>query len=259
MSNRDSIAVADSRVPSTIGTTERPDRTEDVTMEKPVVLVVDDEEDLVELVRYNLEQSEYDVRTACSGLEAVQAVAEDPPDLIVLDLMMPGVDGLQVCNQIRASEKTQHIPILMLTAKGDERDVVQGLEAGADDYVTKPFSVQVLLARISALLRRSERSVPEQDEAIKVDRITLFPRKHEVRIDGKPVQLTAAEFRALHFLARRRGWVFTRQQIVEAVHGPDYVVTDRSVDVLMVGLRKRLGKASSYIETVRGVGYRMKG
>jgi len=228
-------------------------------MEKPIVLVVDDEEDLVELVRYNLEQSEYGVRTAHSGLEAVQTAAEDPPDLIVLDLMMPGVDGLQVCKQIRASEKTQHIPILMLTAKGDERDVVQGLEAGADDYVTKPFSIQVLMARISALLRRSERSLPEQDEAIKVDRVTLFPRKHEVKIDGKPIQLTAAEFRALHFLARRRGWVFTRQQIVEAVHGQDYVVTDRSVDVLMVGLRKRLGKYATYIETVRGVGYRMKG
>ncbi len=228
-------------------------------MEKPIVLVVDDEEDLVELVRYNLEQTGYEVRTAFSGLEAVQAVAENPPNLIVLDLMMPGVDGLQVCKQIRASEKTSQIPILMLTAKGEDQDVVHGLESGADDYVTKPFSVNVLLARVSALLRRAERSMPEQDEALKIDRITLFPRKHEVRIDNKPVQMTAAEFKALHFLARRRGWVFTRQQIVEAVHGSDYVVTDRSVDVLMVGLRKRLGKCSSYVETVRGVGYRMKG
>ncbi len=223
------------------------------------ILVVDDEPDLVELVLYNLRQDGFEATGVGSGEQALVAARTMTPDLILLDLMMPGLDGIETCRALRQSSLTRDIPIVMLTAKDDDADVVRGLEVGADDYVTKPFSPRVLLARIAAVLRRRSREVPDEAAAISVHGLEIHPGRHEVLLNGGELRLTPAEFRALHHLARRPGWVFTRQQIVEAVHGSDYVVTDRSVDVLFVGLRKKLGDVGHIVETVRGVGYRLKG
>ena len=223
------------------------------------ILVVDDEEDILELVRFNLEREGFEVSTAETGEKALAAARAQHPDLLVLDLMWPGVDGLEVCRQLKSDAQTSRIPIVMLTARGDDTDIVKGFELGADDYVTKPFSPRVLTARVRAVLRRLEQAIPGEDETVEVHGIVIHPRRHEVRVEGEPITLTSTEFRALHVLARRPGWVFTRQQIVESVHGEDYVVTDRSVDVMMVGLRRKLGEQGARIETVRGVGYRMKG
>jgi two-component system phosphate regulon response regulator PhoB len=177
---------------------------------------------------------------------------------VVLDLMLPGVDGLEVCRLLKADPSTQGIPVVMLTAKGEESDIVVGLELGADDYITKPFSPKVLLARLRAVLRRKGREENRDTAVLTRKELSIDPGKHEVVLAGEKLDLTATEFRVLHFLARRPGWVFTRQQIVDAVKGEDYPVTERSVDVQMVGLRKKLGEYADYIETVRGIGYRFK-
>ncbi len=222
------------------------------------ILVVDDEEDLLELVRYNLTKEGYRVDCAASGEQAIREARTSPPDLIVLDLLLPNVDGLDVCKHLRSDPKTQHVPIVMLTAKSEEADVVTGLELGADDYITKPFSPRVLLARIRNVLRRQAKTSSDDPGAIRVHDIVIHPGRHEVLVGGKPLDLTFTEFRLLHFLARKPGWAFSRNQIVDAVKGEDYPVTERSVDVQVVGLRKKLGLLGGYIETVRGVGYRFK-
>jgi two-component system phosphate regulon response regulator PhoB len=222
------------------------------------VLVVDDEEDILELVRYHLVRNGYKTTCVTSGEAALKAARTDLPDLIVLDLLLPGVDGLEVCRILRADQKTKHLPIIMLTAKGEEADVVAGLELGADDYVTKPFSPRVLMARVKTVLRRRETAPADETMPVKAHDLVIHPGRHEVLCRGKPVDLTFTEFRILHFLARRPGWVFTRYQIVDGVRGPDYPVTDRSVDVQIVALRKKLGPCGKSIETVRGVGYRFK-
>ncbi len=180
------------------------------------------------------------------------------PDLIVLDLLLPAVDGLEVCRRLKSDHRTRHIPIIMLTAKSEESDMVAGLELGADDYVTKPFSPRVLLARVKAILRRKAKTAPDDDGAIRIRELTIHPGRHEVLLSGEPLDLTYTEFRLLHFLARKPGWAFTRSQIVDAVKGEDYPVTERSVDVQVAGLRKKLGQFGAYVETVRGVGYRFK-
>jgi two-component system phosphate regulon response regulator PhoB len=227
----------------------------EATMAKPVILVVDDEEDIRELIAINLGKEGLSVTTAETGEEALKAAAADLPALIVLDLMLPGIDGLEVCKRLKADPKTRSIPIVMLTAKGEEADIVTGLEVGADDYVTKPFSGKILMARIRRILRReSESSAP--DALVKVRDLTIDPVRHEVLVAGEPVKLTLTEFNILRTLAARPGRVFTRYQIVDAVHGSDYLVTDRAVDVQIVALRKKLGSCAGYIETVRGVGYR---
>jgi len=227
-------------------------------MPKRHILIVDDEEDIVELVRYNLEKASYSCTGVTTGNEAVRTARMSLPDLIVLDLMLPGLDGLQVCSLLKNDPKTRHIPIMMLTARGTEADIVRGLELGADDYVTKPFSPKVLVARVGAVLRRRPKEAMEETSSIRLHGLVIHPSRHEVLIEGTPVELTHTEFEVLHFLARRPGWVFTRSQIVDAVHGVGYPVTDRSVDVQIVGLRKKLGLYGDYIETVRGVGYRFK-
>jgi two-component system phosphate regulon response regulator PhoB len=227
-------------------------------MPKEHIHVVEDEEDILELIKYNLSREGYHVTTSTSGEDAIETVAADPPDLILLDLMLPGADGFEVCRRIHNNSASQNIPIVMLTAKGEEADIVTGLELGADDYITKPFSPKVLVARIRAVLRRAQAEPIDEDASIKIYGISIHPGRHEVRIDGKHIDLTSSEFRLLYLLASRPGWVFTRYQIVDALHGEDYPVTDRSVDVQIVGLRKKLGKAARYIETVRGVGYRFK-
>jgi two-component system phosphate regulon response regulator PhoB len=222
------------------------------------ILVVDDEEDLLELVRYNLSKEGYQVRCAATGEAAIQDAREILPDLVLLDLMLPQVDGLAVCKVLKSSPQTQHIPIVMLTAKTEEADVVSGLELGADDYITKPFSPRVLLARIRAVLRRKLKQSLDDPSTIKVRDLVIHPGRHEVLLGGQLVDLTFTEFRLLQFLARKPGWAFSRNQIVDAVKGEDYPVTERSVDVQVAGLRKKLGEAGNYIETVRGVGYRFR-
>jgi two-component system, OmpR family, alkaline phosphatase synthesis response regulator PhoP len=227
-------------------------------MASPKILIVDDEEDLLELVRYNLSGEGFSVTCAVTGEEALDKVGSVSPDLILLDLMLPGIDGLEVARRLKSHPGTQEIPLVMLTAKGEEGDIVKGLEIGADDYITKPFSRKVLAARIRAVLRRKEAGPKEEKESLSIHDLVIHPGRHEVLVKGKPVELTFTEFGILHFLARRPGWVFTRSQIVDAVRGDEYFVTDRAVDVQIVGLRKKLGSAAKNIETVRGVGYRFK-
>jgi two-component system phosphate regulon response regulator PhoB len=225
-------------------------------MPKENILVVEDEEDILELLNYNLEKEGYRVINATSGEEALKVAKSRLPNLIILDLMLPGIDGLEVCRILKNDPKTAHIAIIMLTAKGEEVDIVTGLELGADDYITKPFSPRILLARIRVLLRRKGKQIEDETTPLKIDELIIHPGRHEVTMNGNHLDLTLTEFRILHFLARQRGWVFTRYQIVNGIRGEDYSVTDRSVDVQIVGLRKKLGKYAKYIETVRGVGYR---
>jgi two-component system alkaline phosphatase synthesis response regulator PhoP len=222
------------------------------------ILAVEDEEDILELVRYNLEKEGYRVTGVVSGEEALRRARSQPPDLIVLDLMLPGMDGLTVCRELKQDAKTRDLPIIILTAKGEEADIVAGLELGADDYVTKPFSPRVLLARLRAVLRRRRMEPAAESDSLEIHGMVIHPGRHEVLVQGRPVDLTATEFRLLAFLARRPGWVFTRSQIVQGVQGEDYAVSERAVDVQIVGLRKKLGPAGQYVETVRGVGYRLK-
>jgi two-component system alkaline phosphatase synthesis response regulator PhoP len=227
-------------------------------MTKERILVVEDEEDILELVRFNLSREGYSVIGAATGEEAWRLASSEIPDLIVLDIMLPGIDGLEFTKITKNDSRTRDIPIIMLTAKGEESDIVTGLELGADDYITKPFSPRILVARVRAVLRRKIKEPAEESSVLKIHDLVIHPGRHEVLVEGKPVELTFTEFGILSYLARRPGWVFTRSQIVDAVRGDDYFVTDRAVDVQIVGLRKKLGPAGKYIETVRGVGYRFK-
>ncbi len=227
-------------------------------MSRKTVLVVEDEEDIRELVTYNLETEGYRVIGVATGEEAITAVGNQLPDMILLDLMLPGTNGLDVCRMLKGNSETQGIPVIMVTAKGEESDIVVGLELGADDYVVKPFSPKELTARMRAVLRRTQTAPVDDSTELRIRDLVIRPGRHEVIIHGTPLNLTVTEFRLLHLLARRPGWVFTRYQIVDALHGSDYPVTDRSIDVQIAGLRKKLGKAGTYIETVRGVGYRFK-
>jgi len=229
------------------------------SMPKEKILVVDDEEDILELLKYNLSREGYQVSCTTSGEKTLNLVKTETPDLIVLDLMLPGMDGLEVARRLKENPHTKNVPIVMLTAKGEEADIVTGLELGADDYVTKPFSPRILLARVRAVLRRKRQESQDKIAIIQTHNLVIHPGRREVRVNDDPIQLTFTEFGILHYLARRPGWVFTRSQIVDEVRGEDYYVTDRSVDVQIVGLRKKLGPAGEYIETVRGVGYRFKG
>jgi two-component system, OmpR family, alkaline phosphatase synthesis response regulator PhoP len=222
------------------------------------ILIVEDEEDILELVKYNLQLERYRITCAVSGEEALTKARDEVPDLILLDLMLPGLDGLDVCKEVKKAPATMHIPIVMVTAKGDDADIVSGLELGADDYIIKPFSPRVLLARVRAVLRRHQQSPGGDAAVLRVHEFTIDTGRHEVAVNETPVPLTATEFAILHLLARHPGWVFTRDQIIKAVKGEDYPVTDRSVDVQIVGLRKKLGSAGDCIQTVRGVGYRLK-
>ena len=222
------------------------------------ILVVDDEEDIQELVKYNLVRNGLNVTVVGTGEAAVDTARSKLPDMILLDLMLPGIDGLEVCNILKHDHKTSHIPIVMLTARGEEADVVAGLELGADDYITKPFSPRVLVARIKAVLRRKSEAPVDHTAVLKRKDLVMHPGRHEALVKGKPVDLTSTEFEILYHLARRPGWVFTRHQIIDAARGDGYPVTDRSVDVHIVGLRRKLGPVGKLIETVRGVGYRFK-
>jgi len=226
-------------------------------MEKTTILVVDDEEDIVELVQLNLAREGFQTLACTTGEEALEIAESRLPDLIILDVMLPGIDGMEVCRRLKANPDTRQIPVLMLTAKVEEADVVAGLELGAGDYVTKPFSGKVLAARVRRLLRSQEIETDDKS-IIRIQDLTVDPARHEVQVCGEPVPLTLSEFNILHMLAVRPGVVFTRYQIVDKLHGSDYTVTDRAVDVQIVGLRRKLGSCGKLIETVRGVGYRLK-
>ncbi len=227
-------------------------------MARKKIFIVEDEEDIVELLRHNLAREHFEVSAAADGEKALKAIAREMPSLILLDLMLPGIDGLEVCRILKKDDKTADIPVIMLTAKGEESDIIAGLEIGADDYIAKPFSMKVLVARVRAVLRRRQRSPAEKDSVIRIHDLAINPGRREVLVKGRPVEMTFCEFGILHLLAGRPGWVLTREQIVDAVRGEDYAVTDRAVDVQIVGIRKKLGPRADYIETVRGVGYRFK-
>jgi two-component system phosphate regulon response regulator PhoB len=221
------------------------------------ILAVDDEEDVLELVRYNFHKEGFKVETATTGEDAIKKAKANPPNAILLDRMLPGIDGIEVCRQLKADSKTSSIPIIMLTAKGEESDVVSGLEVGADDYVTKPFSPKVLIARVRRILYRAT-AAKQENTPVKIHDLTIDPARYEVKLKNKPVELTFTEFMILYTLAKKPGLVFSRYNIVDAIRGSNYVVTDRAVDVQIVSLRRKLGQVGKYIETVRGVGYRFK-
>lgn len=222
------------------------------------ILVVDDEPDLLELVYYNLTKSGYRVVCVKSGEEALRQIRSCPPDLMVLDLLLPGIDGLELCKLLKGNPQTAALPIIMLTARSEEAEVVTGLELGADDYLTKPFSPRVLLARVKAVLRRKQAGVVEEESVVVHGALVIHPGHHEAHVEDRLIRLTPTEFRILHLLAQRPGWVFTRYQIVDGVRGEDAGVTERSVDVHIAALRRKLGAYGEAVETIRGVGYRIQ-
>jgi phosphate regulon transcriptional regulator PhoB len=226
-------------------------------MKKATILVIDDEKDLIELVRYNLEKDGFDVIAATDGQSGLEVVKKHRPDLVVLDLMMPGMDGLQICKQLRSDPRMGRIPVIMLTAKATEADRIVGLELGADDYITKPFSPREVVARVKAVLRRSSPAA-EQRQEIRVGDLNIDLGGHEVSFKGQRVSLTATEFRILEFLAARPGRVFSRDEIIDAALGNETAVFDRTVDVHITAIRRKLGSGAEYIETVRGFGYKFR-
>lgn len=227
--------------------------------EQKHILIIEDEPDIQEILKYNLEKEHFQVSLADTGEDGLTKAKEALPDLILLDLMLPGIDGLEVCRRIREDSNTKDLLIVMLTAKGTEADIVIGLTLGADDYMVKPFNTSELMARIKAVLRRREpRETRGDEELLKAGPISIDLTKHVATFDGEPLELTLSEFKLLGFLARKTGRVFTRDQLLNAVVGPDVFVTARNIDVHIASLRKKLGKAGKMIVTVRGVGYRFE-
>jgi len=222
------------------------------------VLIIDDEPDIVEFIEYNLRREQFDTRRASDGPAALRQAREEQPDIVLLDLMLPGIDGLEVCRQLRQSPETAHIPIIMLTAKGEEADVVSGLEVGADDYVPKPFSMRLLLARMRAVLRRQGRSDQDGPSVTHVGELHIDDERHQVTLRGRELQFTLTEYKLLRFLARNAGRAYTRSQILGNIQDEHVLVVDRAIDVHVAALRRKLGEAANIIETVRGVGYRFK-
>jgi two-component system, OmpR family, alkaline phosphatase synthesis response regulator PhoP len=225
---------------------------------RPMVLVIEDEHDIRELLKFNLEREGYATTVASDGEEGLKMAQQNGVNLVILDLMLPGIDGFEVCRALKSDPRTRQIPIVMLTAKGSESDIVAGLELGADDYIPKPFSPRELVARVRARLRNRASNTVDDSEQLTLGGITINSGQHVVSIDGRSVEFTLTEYEILHLLARRPGWVFSRAQIVNSVRGQETIITDRAIDVQIVGIRKKLGKYGDYIETVRGVGYRMR-
>jgi two-component system phosphate regulon response regulator PhoB len=228
---------------------------------KATIMVVEDDQDIRELISYNLGKEGYTVVPAESGEQALKLIETTNPDIIILDIMLPGMDGIEVLRNLKQGSRHAAVPVIMATAKSEDSDIITGLELGADDYIAKPFSPKVLIARVRSLLRRTQSRISEakaMDEVVQIGPIVLDTGRHEVTLEGKPVDLSATEFAILEFMMRNPGWVFSRNQIIDAVKGKDYPVTERSVDVQILGLRKKLGPAGNRIETVRGVGYRFQ-
>ena len=228
-------------------------------MSRARIIAIEDEPDLLEVIQYNLQKEGYEVSGVENGEEGLNLVRKEMPDLVLLDLMLPGMDGLEVCRRMKYEATTRGIPVIMVTAKGEESDVVLGLEVGADDYLTKPFGPRELVARVRAVLRRSSQRVEEDGpRRIVFDGLVIDPSRHEVTLDGEPVELTATEFRLLHFLAANPGKVFSRQRLVKEAIGEDAYILERNIDVHVRAIRKKLGEGFDSIATVRGVGYRFR-
>lgn len=213
----------------------------------------------MDVLSYNLKREGYGVATAQDGAKGLELIQSKKPDLVLLDLMLPGMDGLDICRHLKNNDCTKAIPVIMLTAKGEESDIVLGLGIGADDYITKPFSPKELIARVKAVLRRIEHADDAiQDKVIEVDQLSIDLNKHKLTLDGIEVKLTATEFRLLYYLASNPGRVFSREQLLDQAFGSDVVVVDRNIDVHIRGIRKKIDPNQSYIETIRGVGYRFR-
>ena len=220
------------------------------------LLIIEDEKDIVQALEYNLKKEGYSVSKAYDGIQGLKLIKDLSPDLIILDLMLPGVDGLEICRQIKKDPKTENLPVIMLTAKGAEADKVVGLEVGADDYIVKPFSMRELIARVRAVLKRYGKKIKETASLIKFPDLTIDSEKHEVKAAGKIIELTAKEFALLKFLAENQGRVFSREQLLDQVWGIEAAIETRTVDVHMRRLREKLGKAGKHLITLRGVGYK---
>ena len=228
-----------------------------IVLDSKNIIVVEDDLDIRELISFNLANEGHQVFEANNGEVGIDKARNNNPDLILLDLMLPGIQGLDVCRIIKSDQETKEIPIIMVTALGQEEDIVKGLETGADDYITKPFSIKVLIARVKAVLKRSIEVGEDKSKDILINGINIKTRSREVWVNKNLINdLTFSEFQILYLLAGHPGWVFTRYQIIDKIRGDNYPVTDRSVDFQIVGLRKKLGDAGKLIKTVRGVGYR---
>ncbi len=222
-------------------------------------LVVEDEPEIADLVKFHLQREGVEVTTTRSGRRALEIARELSPDLLVLDLMLPDLDGLEVCRRLKEHDETREIPVVMLTARGSEADIVAGIEMGADDYVTKPFSPRVLMARLQNAMRKRVVSTVDHQDGVLLrfgGKLTIDKERHVLTCNGKPVELTITEFDMLYMLAKRPGFVRTRDQIISSVHGPLTVLSQRTIDVHITAIRRKLGEFSDAIETVRGVGYR---
>jgi len=222
------------------------------------VLIVEDDNDLVRLLKYNLEKEGFKVSYATDGAVALAEARRDPPDLVILDLMLPGLDGLEVCRQLRRIDRFTRTPLLILSARNEEADRVVGLEVGADDYVTKPFSTREVIARVRALLRRNEPAPLDRSKVQRGD-LVIDPTAHSISVEGRPVELSALEFRLLYYMALNPGRVFSREQLLDSVWGNDRSVTPRSVDVYIRRIREKIEprpEQPAYVQTVHGVGYR---
>ena len=228
-------------------------------MSKKRIVVIEDEPDILEVLNYNLRREGFEVSSAGNGTIGLSLIHKEQPDLVLLDLMLPGTDGVEICRSLKGDPRTSGILIIMVTAKGEESDIVLGLGVGADDYVTKPFSPKELVARVKAVLRRGALvdKAPEK-EIIECDGLTIDTGKHKVALKGQELKLTATEFRLLHYLASNPGRVFSREQLLSRALGDDAVVVDRNIDVHIRGIRKKMETEASFIETIRGVGYRFK-
>tara|TARA_B100000214_G_scaffold356980_1_gene316063 strand:- start:218 stop:910 length:693 start_codon:yes stop_codon:yes gene_type:complete len=223
---------------------------------KEKILIIEDEPDIREIIKFELNQNRFNVFTSSNGERGLKIAKSEIPDLIILDLMLPGIQGIDVCKKLKKNKKTKNILIIIISALGQEEDIVNGLETGADDYLTKPFSLKILMSKISAVLRRKKFLNQSTNNDIYIHNILISPKKREVTINNKLVELTFSEFQILKLLASHPGWVFTRYQIIEKIREDNYPVTDRSVDFQISGIRKKLKAKSSVIQTIRGVGYR---
>ncbi|RKZ11886.1 DNA-binding response regulator [bacterium] len=226
-------------------------------MVRQKIIAIEDEPDILEIVRYNLEKESYEFHGETDGEEGLNLVRRELPDLVLLDVMLPGIDGLEICRRLKYEAATREIPVIMVTARSEESDIVLGLEVGADDYLTKPFGPRELVARVRAVLRRGKVQIDGEDqERVVFDRISIDPARHEVVCDGELLEMTATEFRLLYFLASNPGRVFSRQRLVKEAIGEDVYILDRNIDVHVRSIRKKLGEGKDYVLTVRGVGYR---
>ncbi|MEH6543031.1 MAG: response regulator transcription factor [Porticoccaceae bacterium] len=223
------------------------------------IVVVEDESDILEVLSYNLRREGFEVSSSLDGAQGLELIQQQLPDLVLLDLMLPGIDGLEICRRLRSNPASQHIPIVMVTAKGEESDVVLGLGIGADDYLVKPFSPKELIARVKAVLRRTSAGAEAADEQrVLIDGLDIDTSKYKVALNGEEIKFTATEFRLLHYLASHPGRVFSREQLLDRGFSNDAIVVDRNIDVHIRAIRKKLGDDKNFIETIRGVGYRFK-